>query len=224
MRVGSLLSTFRSSATPALEEAAGAAGAGLDGVFAFDHLWPMNSPERPALAPFPVLAAVAAAHPSLAVGPLVARVSLVAPEVLVAQVETLVALAPGRVVAALGTGDSLSVAEEAAYGLPAMTASERRARLRDVADALRTRCEVWVGAGGAATDALARELGVTLNFWDVSPERLAAAALEGPVSWAGPLRDDVGARLSELSDAGSTWVVTTATADPHELAAWARSR
>ncbi len=224
MRVGALLPTFEPSAAPALDAAGRAAAAGLDGVFAFDHLWPLNAPGRPALAPLPVLAAVAAANGSLWVGPLVARVSLVGAETLVAQVETLVALAPGRVVAALGTGDRLSVPEEAAYGLAPMSAAERRARLRDVAAALAGRCEVWVGAGGRETDALARELGLTLNLWDASDERVAAAAADGPVSWAGPLRADPAARLDALADAGATWAVASAKADPDALGAWARSR
>jgi Luciferase-like monooxygenase len=223
VRVGALLPTFEASAAPALDAAARAAAAGLDGVFAFDHLWPMNAPDRPALAPLPVLAAVAAAHGALRVGPLVARVSLVGPETLVAQVETLVALAPGRVVAALGTGDRLSVPEETAYGLAPMTAAERRARLRDVAAALAGSCEVWVGAGGRETDALARELGLTLNLWDASDERVAQAAAEGPVSWAGPLRGDAAARLDALADAGATWAVATATADPDAIGAWRRA-
>lgn len=224
MRVGSLLPTFEADARRALEAAARAEAAGVDGVFAFDHLWPINAPERPALAPLPVLAAVATAHPGLAVGPLVARVSLVAPDVLVAQVETLIALAPGRVIAALGTGDSLSVAEESAYGLAVLGAGERRARLRAVAGALAGRCDVWIGAGGAATDAIARDLGVTLNVWDATPERVAALAADGPVSWAGPLRDGADARLDELADAGATWAVATAAQSPEALAAWARAR
>ena len=54
MNVGVLLPTFRDSAHDALATAAEAASHSLDGVFAYDHLWPMGQPERPALAPFPV--------------------------------------------------------------------------------------------------------------------------------------------------------------------------
>ena len=74
MRLGILLPTFRSAPRDALAAADDAARRGLDGVFAYDHLWPMGSPERPALAPFEVLAAVAERQPALVVGPLVARV------------------------------------------------------------------------------------------------------------------------------------------------------
>ena len=44
---------------------------------------------------------------------------------LVEQYLTLEHFAPGRVVAALGTGDKLSAAENEAYGLRAFDASER---------------------------------------------------------------------------------------------------
>ncbi len=37
-----------------------ALAAGVDGVFCYDHLWPIGQPDRPALAPFPILATLAA--------------------------------------------------------------------------------------------------------------------------------------------------------------------
>ena len=60
MKLGVILPTFRDSAEDAFRAAALADERGLDGVFAFDHLWPIGDRERPALAPFPLLAAVAA--------------------------------------------------------------------------------------------------------------------------------------------------------------------
>jgi len=151
VKVGILLPTFSVGAQSALVAAAAAAGAQLDGVFAYDHLWPMGAPERPALAPFAVLAVVARRHPQLVVGPLVARVGLVATPHLVNQFLTLESMAPGRVIAALGTGDRLSAAENVAYGLAVRSADERRALLGDTARALRAVMPVWFGAGAAAT-------------------------------------------------------------------------
>ena len=43
-----------------LEAAHRAFAAGVDGVFCYDHLWPLGQPDRPALAPFPILATLAA--------------------------------------------------------------------------------------------------------------------------------------------------------------------
>lgn len=221
MKLGVLLPTFVADSAPALAAAAAAREAGLDGVFAFDHLWPMGEPTRPALAPFPVLAAVAARHPTLVVGPLVARVGLFGTEHLVGELATLEALAPGRVVAALGTGDRQSVAEEDAYGLARRTADERRALLGEAAARLAPLMPVWIGAGQAQTNALARELGVTLNLWGAAPEAVAEESERGPVSWAGPLRGDPRAALGALERAGATWVVATH-AGFEALANWRR--
>ena len=58
MRVGVTLPTFRDD-TLALDVARRAEELGLDGVFVFDHLWPMGAPERPALSAFPMLGAIA---------------------------------------------------------------------------------------------------------------------------------------------------------------------
>ena len=64
----------------------------MDGVFCYDHIWPLGQPERPALAPFPILGALATMlGPSRGpgegpyLGTLVARVGLVPNAVLAAQ-------------------------------------------------------------------------------------------------------------------------------------------
>lgn len=220
MRLGLLLPTFADSAEPALATAAAAEEAGLDGVFAYDHLWPMGAPTRPALAPLPVLAAVAARHQGLVVGPLVARVGLVGADHLVRGLTTLTALAPAGVIAALGTGDRLSAAENEAYGIAERTAEERRALLAEVASSLEGVAEVWVGAGSTATNVAARCLGATLNLWDANPEEVARAREEGPVSWAGPPGEDLEGRLDALAAAGATWAVLTPSVDPTRLGAW----
>ncbi|HEV3213379.1 MAG TPA: LLM class flavin-dependent oxidoreductase [Acidimicrobiales bacterium] len=216
MRLGILLPTFRTSPRDALDAAEDAARHGLDGVFAYDHLWPMGSPERPAIAPFEVLAAVAERQPSLVVGPLVARVGLVGNETLLGQCRALRMVASDRVVIALGTGDRLSRAENLAYGVPLAPPDERRAALREVAASLDGEgVEVWIGDGAPATRAIASELGCTLNLWDADPEVVGRAAATAAVSWAGPppLRDDAvdeaatAALLAALAAVGSTWAV-----------------
>ncbi len=221
VRVGILLPTFTTSAGPALDLAERAATAGLDGVFAYDHLWPMGSPTRPALAPGPILAAVAQRLP-LVVGPLVARIGLGTPEHLVRWFETLGELAPRGVIAALGTGDRLSAEENRAYGLTLDDAATRREQLREVATRLSPSFEVWIGAGAAATNAVAREVGATLNLWNATIEQVAAAAQRGPVSWAGVARAaaDLGPTLGALAGAGATWAVLSATADLDAVARW----
>ena len=220
MKIGVLLPTFRTSPEGAFAAAELAERAGLDGVFAYDHLWPMGTPERPALAPFAVLSAVARRHESLSVAPLVARIGLVGTEHLVEQFETLEALYPGRVIAALGTGDRLSAAENEAYGLALQSAQERRALLGEAARRLRARMPVWIGGGASSTNDLARELGVAINLWDANVERVREVAALGPVTWAGPEPEDLDATLDALSTAGATWAVLSPQVDIARLAQW----
>jgi alkanesulfonate monooxygenase SsuD/methylene tetrahydromethanopterin reductase-like flavin-dependent oxidoreductase (luciferase family) len=221
MKVGVLLPTFRDTASDALAVAEQAYASGLDGVFAYDHLYPMGQPERPALAPFPVLAALAERIPTLDIGPLVARVGLGAPDTLIANFRALHALAPGRVIAAVGTGDKLSAAENEAYGLAYPDATTRRAQLREVASALVGTMTVWVGAGAAATNELAGELGATLNVW----QRDVADLPGESVTWAGRFADDIQGHLDALRDAGVTYAVGVPWSPIDEIAAWrARNR
>lgn len=224
MKLGVLLPTFREGADDALAVAGEAAEAGVDGVFAYDHLWPMGSRERPSLAPFPLLASVARRHEQLWVGPLVARVGLVSSQHLIEQFATLATWAPGRVIAALGTGDRLSAQENIAYGLGFHDADERRGLLREAASALCDAMPVWIGAGAEATNALARDLGVEINVWDATPARVRALSVAGPTNWAGPVPDDLASTLDALSDAGATWAVFGPQIEIAQLKAWRDAR
>jgi hypothetical protein len=217
-RVGVMLPIFRDDPSEALALAVEAERLGLDGVFVYDHLWPMGSPERPALAPFPVLGAVAATTSRLWLGTLVARVGIVSDDLLVAQFAALHELAPGRVVAGLGTGDHLSFNENLAYGLPLAPAEERRRALGRCATALLgIGFVVWVGGRSPRTVAVAEASGAVPNFWQASPAVVAAQAARSEVTWAGMARPDAGglaldaAGLLEvavpLAEAGASWLV-----------------
>jgi alkanesulfonate monooxygenase SsuD/methylene tetrahydromethanopterin reductase-like flavin-dependent oxidoreductase (luciferase family) len=109
IRTGLVLPTFGESPDDALAVAQEAWLAGVDGFFCYDHLWPMGQPERPALAPFPILAALADlleprdGEDGPFLGTLVARVGLAPNDVLARQFVALANLAPGRVIAGLGT-------------------------------------------------------------------------------------------------------------------------
>jgi alkanesulfonate monooxygenase SsuD/methylene tetrahydromethanopterin reductase-like flavin-dependent oxidoreductase (luciferase family) len=221
MRVGVILPTFQPTPALALEAAQAAVAAGVDGLFCYDHLWPMGQPERPALAPFPLLGALAsvldlsdhrADRPYI--GTLVARVGLVPPTVLVNQFVALEHLAPGRVIAGLGTGDRLSEEENRAYGVPYPSAAERRSDLVQVAAALKAAgLTVWVAGGVAARLVEATAAGAALNVWDAAPG-LVAERSSGPdgveVTWGGPAPESVaslGQTVSALAGNGATWAV-----------------
>jgi alkanesulfonate monooxygenase SsuD/methylene tetrahydromethanopterin reductase-like flavin-dependent oxidoreductase (luciferase family) len=223
VKLGVLLPTFRAGSEDALDAARVAHEAGLDGVFAYDHLWPMGTPERPSLAPFGLLACVASRY-ELVVGPLVARVGLVSTPHLVEQYLTLEHFAPGRVIAALGTGDKLSAAENEAYGLRLYEPGERRALLEETWRGLRDVMPVWFGAGAASTNELARRLGVELNLWDASPDEVTHSRERGPTNWAGPAPEDLPRHLDALEAAGSTWAVFSPQTDVGALHEWRSKR
>ncbi len=213
MRIGVVLPSFAWSPDEALGVAADAEAAGIDGVFCYDHLWPMGNRTRPALAPFPLLGVIAHRHPGLVVGPLVARIGLVSNQTLVAQFAALEAIAPGRVIAAIGTGDRLSAQENQAYGVEFAPADERRDALGRCATELKAQgLEVWIGGGAQPTLDLAGSLGCVVNLWGATAERVAEQAARTEVSWAGLSADgadegDVGAQLAALRAAGATWAV-----------------
>ena len=236
MRTGVVLPTFRDTPAAALDAAAEAVAAGVDGVFCYDHIWPLGQPERPALAPFPILGALAtrlgpptAAGEGPFLGTLVARVGLVPDTVLAAQFVALDALAPGRVIAGLGTGDRMSEEENRAYGIPFAPAAERRADMVELGrDLARAGLTVWMAGGPRGRVEEARAAGAALNVWDVDPALVAERTAEGgrlEVTWAGPppaATPKIVERLGALHRAGATWAVFGWPVDVEELAAAAR--
>lgn len=218
MKTGVVLPIFRHSTDETLAIARRAEEVGVDGLFCYDHLWPLGQPERPALAPFPVLAALAAVTERVCLGPLVARVGLVPDEVLVSQFDALRLLAPGRVIAALGTGDRLCAPENEAFGVPFAPAAARRDALAHCVRTLVDRgLPVWVGGGARRTVAIAEAEGVAVNLWGATPEEVALQAEHSEVTWGGPTPEPgtgvrgaaaaVEALVPELDEAGASWAV-----------------
>ena len=223
MKLGALLPTFRNGAADALAFADRAVEAGIDGLFAYDHLWPMGSPTRPSLAPFSVLAAVARRHEGVIVGPLVARIGLVGTPHLVEQYRTLERVAPSRVICAIGSGDKLSAAENEAYDVPVRSGDERRALMAETARQLSDTMPIWFGAGNDETNRVAREVGATINLWDASPQRLRDMSKAGAVSWAGPVPADLASTLDAVRGTGATWAVLAPDVDVEALRQWRAS-
>lgn len=237
IRTGIVLPTFRDTPDEALAAAAAAAEAGIDGVFCYDHIWPLGQPERPALAPFPILGALAArlaprgerdgGGPFL--GTLVARVGLAPHSVLAGQFVALDHLAPGRVIAGLGTGDRMSEQENVAYGIPYPTAAERRADMvklgRELVDAGIT---LWIAGGVAGRTEEARAAGAALNLWDAEAAVVAERSTYADgieVTWAGPPPTAItplAERVRALHEAGASWVIFGWPVELYDLVAAAR--
>ena len=212
MRIGVTLPQFSDEADTAIAAAQRAEELGIDGVFCFDHLWPMGQPGRPAISSGPLLGALVASTTSIAVGTLVARIGLLPDDVLVEVLCGVHAMSGGRFVAGIGTGDRLSREENEAYGIPFETAAVRRERVGSVAAAvIGAGVPVWLGGGRPEMVALARSTGAAINIWqvDVDPVMdLVAQDIE--VTWGGPVGDTVEeatAMLGKVAAAGATWAV-----------------
>ena len=212
MKVGVTLPQFRDEADTALAAALEAEELGIDGVFCFDHLWPMGQPGRPALSPGPLLGALAATTSTIAIGTLVARIGLLPDDVLVDVLCGVQAISGGRLLAGIGTGDKLSRKENEAYGIRFEAAAVRRRRLAAVATAVQAAgVPVWVGGGRPEMVALALATGAAVNVWQVDASPVVGLASQGvEVTWGGPVGDTVAeatATLAAVAAAGASWAV-----------------
>lgn len=220
MRVGITLPQFRHEVEPVLDTVGRAEAAGIDGVFVFDHLWPVGRPDRPALHGLTLAAGLLAGTERITVGTLVARVGLLPDAVLAHTLDTLHRLAGDRLIAGLGIGDAMSRPENLAAGAAFPPRARRLEGLTAVCRRLRARgVTTWVGGTSAAVRAVGRAEADALNLWGVAPSGLAARAAEGltgppgPVTWAGQAdvgalgADGVAALLEELARQGAAWAV-----------------
>lgn len=110
---------------------------GFDSVWVFDHLWPLGGTrERPILECWTALAYVSAATDALEIGTLVTRASLRHPAVLAKMAATVGAIAPGRLIVALGSGDHLNKDENTAFGAPFYEGGDRVKQLVSTVEAV----------------------------------------------------------------------------------------
>ena len=181
VRLGLTLPSFQADPDRVLAVARAAEEAGVDGVFAFDHLFrrrgdPSGGERRPALELTTTLAAVAAETSRVTVGTLVARATLRPPATLRAALDTLARIAPGRLVAGVGGGDEESAEEDHAFGIDV---DDRMARLSDVLDVICGRgYPVWVGGASPAVARLAAARSDGWNLWGGGVDRFSRRTRE----------------------------------------------
>jgi alkanesulfonate monooxygenase SsuD/methylene tetrahydromethanopterin reductase-like flavin-dependent oxidoreductase (luciferase family) len=214
MKLGLTLPSFRDEAAPSLAVAEAAEAHGLDGVFAYDHLFRRDKlgNRRPAIEMFALMGAVAGATKRIAVGSLVARATLRPPATLANGFDTLARiLGPERLLVAIGAGDGESREENETFGLPFGTVAERVAALRDAVDTTRDRgYPVWVGGSDPAVREVAAAHADGWNRWGGRLDRfseqatnLCAASARSPftVSWGGlvVLADDDAAAAAKAA-------------------------
>ena len=223
MRLGLTLPSFVDDPSIPLTVARVAEEASVDGVFVYDHLFRLRADgtRRPALEGVALLGAVAEATSSIAVGSLVFRASLRPPASLAAAIASAERIAPGRVIATIGAGDSESRDENETFGLGFGTMADRIAALEAAVRATRraTGTPVWIGGNAAAVRRLACSAADGWNSWGTSLERFREHAAEvraasGPgfeCSWGGLIvvgEDDTSAAAkAERLGAASTTLV-----------------
>jgi alkanesulfonate monooxygenase SsuD/methylene tetrahydromethanopterin reductase-like flavin-dependent oxidoreductase (luciferase family) len=218
VKVGLTLPSFRDDVAPALAVAHAAEASGVDGVFAYDHLFRRTAAgeRRPAIEMFALMGAVAGETTRIAVGSLVARATLRPPAVLANGYDTLARiLGPERLLVAIGAGDGQSEEENETFGLDFGTVADRVAALRDAVDATRDRgYPVWIGGSDPAVREVAAAHADGWNRWGSGAERfreqasdLHAAAARSPftTSWGGlvVLADDDDAASAKAERLGA---------------------
>jgi alkanesulfonate monooxygenase SsuD/methylene tetrahydromethanopterin reductase-like flavin-dependent oxidoreductase (luciferase family) len=188
VRLGITLPQFREDAEPALAVARRAEAAGLDGVFVFDHLWPLHEPDRPALHSLTLLGALAAETSRLTLGTFVARVSLLPDAVLVHTLHSLWRMTEVRFIAGLGTGDRHNRDENLAYGVGFPPADARARQLVDCCRRLRELgVPTWVGGDSDRAREIAAAEADGWNGWGLTADRFASLAAGMPcdATWGG---------------------------------------
>ena len=130
VRIGVTLPQFTGDAGAFRSGARRAADLGFDSLWVFDHLWPLGGDrDRPILESWSTLGYLAEMTEDITIGTLVTRASLRHPVLLAKAAATVAAVAPGRLVVALGSGDDLNQAENQAFGASYFTGAERMEHL-----------------------------------------------------------------------------------------------
>ncbi len=192
--LGATLPQFTDDRARLLDSARAAEDSGLDSIWLFDHLWPLSGgKERPVLECWSTLAWLATATEKITLGTLVTRSSLRHPPLLAKMIATVAAVAPGRIIVAIGSGDEASRAENEAFGLPYYVAPERIEQLRATVGFVDSYLngepvtDAWVGS-----DAL-------------PPSPIVSPPTSRPTIWVGGRTDDVLALAATKANGWNGW-------------------
>ncbi|MFA5885659.1 MAG: LLM class flavin-dependent oxidoreductase [Acidimicrobiia bacterium] len=209
-RVGLTLPSFVRDPDEVFAVVEAAEAAGLDGVFCYDHIFRVaaDGSHRPALESTALLGAVASMSSRLFVGSLVIRASLRPAALTALTLSTVNRIAGGRVIGAIGAGDSESERENEQFGLEFGSMDDRMTELRTTVRTTRDQgFPVWVGGLHRDVRALAAAEADGWNRWGGDVDRfreqaagVTAAAVRHPFecSWGGLVvtdRDDDAARV-----------------------------
>jgi alkanesulfonate monooxygenase SsuD/methylene tetrahydromethanopterin reductase-like flavin-dependent oxidoreductase (luciferase family) len=221
VKIGLTLPSFVEDPELPIRVARAAEVAELDGVFVYDHLWRGDPPNRrPALECFALLGAVAAETTRITVGTLVARASLRPAATLANAFESAQRVSRGRLVAGIGAGDTLSRAENEAFGLSFGTMADRIESLHAAVRAAHGKgFPVWIGGRAAQVREIVA-IADGWNSWGAEPVAFAAEvelvrelAPAAAITWGGLVRpseegvDRLTARLRPYLACGVEWLI-----------------
>ena len=221
VRVGLTLPSFVDDPDLAFRVATAAESAGIDAVFAYEHLFRVardGVTRRPALDCWALLGAVAAETSSTLVGSLAARASLRPAAVLAHACETVDRVSGGRMLAVIGAGDRESRAENEEFGVGFGSLDDRVAELAAALDAVRgVGVPTWVAGTHPAVLALAARCD-GWNRWAGDAEEFArdasvvrAANPHAVLTWGGlfvlAASDDAARDKAARLDASSATLV-----------------
>lgn len=191
--VGVTLPQFTDDAGRFFDGVRRAEDAGLDSVWVFDHLWPLSGDkQRPILEAWTALAAVAARTERMSIGTLVTRSSLRHPALLAKMAATVGAIAEGRLIVAIGSGDRLNRVENESFGIPFLERDRRVPQLASTVELVRrylTQEEVAQRDDFVAVDGL-----------PASPRSSSR-----PAVWVGGLADEVLEIAARKADGWNAW-------------------
>jgi alkanesulfonate monooxygenase SsuD/methylene tetrahydromethanopterin reductase-like flavin-dependent oxidoreductase (luciferase family) len=182
---------------------------GYDSMFAFDHVIPIGSPVgTPMLDAFAGLAAAAAVTSSIRLVTLVARAGMRPVAMTVHLARSVAAVADGRFVLGLGSGDADSHREDALLDLPLTARARRTEVLRATVAAVREgvpEVPVWLGGSSVAIRRLASEIADGWNSWATPVEQIAnAGVLVRDVTWGNQIL--VARSAAEADERLASWM------------------
>lgn len=157
---------------------------GIDGLFAFDHLWPPGRPGVQCLPQFPLLGAVAAVTADITLGTLIARVDSRPIDHLVTDLLRLREVAGDRVIAGLGNGDRLTAEEDEYRGIKRLPYERRLELVEETATRLKAEeFPVWLAGSTDQMRDVAKRVSASIVMWE---PKVGTERPEG-YAWAGVL-------------------------------------
>lgn len=180
--------------------AAAADRGGFAGVYTYDHFSGIVAGKAWSRDPFVVLGAIAAATEQIRIGVLVANMVNRHPAQLASAINSLQALAPGRVMCGIGAGASPGTAfaaEHDAIGRQLGSAEQRRTRLIETITMLRA---IWRGDGIPAVVDGADAPPIVVGASSTATGVLAARHADGVNLHRGSDDDSLAARIGTIRD------------------------